>query len=196
MSTISEYQYTGLVEPGNIRLLRILPSDDVNAPIQCQLFNYALHGLIEDIHPFEALSYCWGSQEKAHSIYVDSSSLGVTFSLYTALLHLRYRFFDRILWMDAVCINQDDNKEKEQQISLMYSIYSCANCVLVWLGDAADHSDEAIEALRIAGRQRAANSIHQECAQVNTVRLLERDWFRRVWVSVQSFVDRGKTLIT
>lgn len=195
MSMDSQYQYQKLVGPSKIRLLRVQPDDNATARIQCQLFDYTLDGVMGEGQPFEALSYCWGSPapEGTHSISIKSSSLPVTFfslpvtaNLYAALLQLRNRIVDRILWIDAVCINQTDDQEKGQQIGLMYSIYSCANCVLVWLGDKVDDSDQAMEALRITGSQSAANPVYNERAQESVMHLLKQDWFRRIWVSMKS----------
>jgi hypothetical protein len=53
--------------------------------------------------------------------------------------------------VDAVCIDQKNDKEKVQQIQIMPKIYSQANRVLVWLGEAADNSDQALEEIRAAG---------------------------------------------
>lgn len=144
MST--QYEYKGLVGLCGIRLLRLLSSNDTTAPIECQLLDYSLNGAPDEDHLFDALSYCWGSPEKTHSISVDSLGLLITSNLHAALSHLRNRSFDRILWIDAVCINQADEHEKAQQIGHMYNIYSCASCVHIWLGDEASNGIQAIEA--------------------------------------------------
>jgi hypothetical protein len=75
----------------------------------------------------------------------------VTVNLHEALSHLRDRSIERIIWVDAVCINQNDGEEKGQQIQLMAKIYGQASRVLVWLGEAADNSDQALEEIRLAG---------------------------------------------
>jgi hypothetical protein len=104
------------------------------------------------------------------------------------LLSLRDPGLPRILWIDAVCINQGDNEEKLHQIQTMARIYSVASRVLVWLGEAADDSDEAIDALRIAvrGLKRLADGSARSEEKFNHCRcidaLLRRSWFRRIWV--------------
>jgi hypothetical protein len=55
--------------------------------------------------------------------------------------------------VDAVCINQTNGTEKEQQILLMAKIYGQANRVIVWLGEAAHNSDQALEDIRVAWRR-------------------------------------------
>src|SRR4051812_35646315 len=106
------YCYTSLPE-GNIRLLRLMPHPDDCFPIQCQLFNYPLLDS-GGICPYEALSYVWGSKDEPQSISIHNCDLPVVANLYVALLHLRDRFTDRVLWIDAICINQGDLDEKGQ----------------------------------------------------------------------------------
>lgn len=83
---------------------------------------------------YEAISYAWVSAVKPRRIYIDGAPLAITESLYDALQHLRQAHGDRLLWADAICINQSDNTELSAQVNRMADIYSAANKVLVWLG--------------------------------------------------------------
>jgi len=56
------------------------------------------------------------------------------------LLRLRLRDEPRLLWIDAVCINQTDNVEKTKQVMLMRKIYENAVSVLVRLGEGSEES--------------------------------------------------------
>ena len=123
-----------------IRLLRLLPSKDENAPIRCQLFTYSLQESNKRTHPYDALSYVWGKWDESRSIRIDEHDVLVTPNLYKALSHLRHGSIERILWVDAVCINQADIREKNEQISPIREIYGGAKEVVVWLGDGAGHS--------------------------------------------------------
>jgi hypothetical protein len=105
----------------------------------------------------------------------------VTKNLHTALSHLRNFSLERIIWVDAICINQKNTEEKEQQIQLMAKIYNQATRVLVWLGEAADNSDQALEEIRAAGGK-AENSLNDKTIQSAVLALLRRDWFKRIWV--------------
>ncbi|KAK0726165.1 heterokaryon incompatibility protein-domain-containing protein [Lasiosphaeris hirsuta] len=114
MASKDRYKYTRLPESGYIRLLRLLPGSKANANVQCALFNYNLlnnghHGA--DL--YEALSYAWGDTNKRQSIFIDQCEIQVTYNLHAALLRLRHPFFERVIWADALCINQDDADEKE-----------------------------------------------------------------------------------
>lgn len=103
---------------------------------------------------FAALSYVWVTFNTPHdTISCNSQQLPVTRNCVEALLALRKRNGSYTIWVDAVCINQNDNLEKESQIPLMGEIYSVADCVYLWLGPGTEASDTAISYLEIAGFQ-------------------------------------------
>ncbi|KAK0627771.1 heterokaryon incompatibility protein-domain-containing protein, partial [Immersiella caudata] len=200
------YIYSPLSEDGNIRLLRLLPNQDYHAPIQCEIFEYPLRKLNRGPHLYEALSYVWGSEENQQPIWIQSNRrLSVTWNLHVALLHLRNPFFDRILWVDAICINQDPaEREKGHQVQMMADIYANANRVVVWLGEASADSDIAFDALKGAARgkfmkldeeedledvqKKAPGESLEERRAVFAV--LERPWFQRIWVVQEVGVAR------
>ncbi|KAF4837539.1 Heterokaryon incompatibility protein 6, OR allele [Colletotrichum siamense] len=101
---------------------------------------------------FKALSYTWGRPDKTHTIEISGSRLGITASLDAALRHLRSRDEKVTLWIDQICINQDDAAEKTEQVPLMTQIYSKAQQVLVWLGPAQDESDALMDCWEEIGR--------------------------------------------
>ncbi|RYP42114.1 hypothetical protein DL767_000479 [Monosporascus sp. MG133] len=160
---VSAYRYSPLPE-GCIRLLRLIPHRDEHAPVQCQLFDYPLLDSGKGTHPYEALSYVWGSSEKPQYVSTNKGYLRVTTNLHIALKCLRHYALDRIIWINAICINQNDTEERNRQVRSMAKIYAKASCVVVWLeevtgdtgqehGKATPDSDRALEALC-----RAANS--------------------------------------
>jgi hypothetical protein len=144
-------------------------------------------------HPYDALSYVWGGSDKHQSISIGEHGLHVTEKLHEALSHLRHRSIERIIWVDAVCIDQEKEQEKEQQIQFMAKIYAQANRVVVWLGEAADNSDRALEEIRVAGGKEFTNSSNNEMIQQAIIALLNRPWFRRIWVSEQMFNRIGRS---
>lgn len=150
---------------------------------------------IEECPPFHALSYVWGVDMPTKRISLDGKPFLVRDNL-SAVLHAlpRCRISDEIthLWADAICINQEDLKEKEHQINLMGEIYSRAMCVIAWLGPAADGSDLAMERLEDLGRTQQRTSILPEyhddvCADSNMDALIKRVYFVRAW-TVQEFI--------
>ncbi|KAL8366330.1 hypothetical protein RB595_004885 [Gaeumannomyces hyphopodioides] len=194
------YTYTSLPE-GSVRILRLLPSSNQESRIECQLITSMLDS--GRTPPYEALSYVWGSENDKKPIYVDGKELRVTANLHVALSHLRHRFWERFLWIDAICIDQKENVEKNHQVQSMAKIYAKAGRVIVWLGDAADNGDQALEAIRKAAQEQHTNSAiykprHQATPALShqsptnssndeanqaILRLFERPWFQRIWVS-------------
>jgi hypothetical protein len=124
------------------RFLRIRKGSG-DAPIRCTLFTSTLFDT-----KYEALSYTWGTDEHTHSIQVNTGTVGVTRNLFFALLALRQSTSSRVLWVDALCINQPDLRERAAQVHQMGHIYHCAHQVLVWLGEEADDSNKALEIIR------------------------------------------------
>lgn len=89
------------------------------------------------------MSYSWGDPQDLLTIQVDTYRFQITRNLKSALQHLRKPDADMDLWVDAICIDQnaEDNKEKSSQVLLMTEIYRLAIQVFVWLGPASEDSD-------------------------------------------------------
>ncbi|RYP26982.1 hypothetical protein DL767_007845 [Monosporascus sp. MG133] len=131
------YRYMPL-EARQIRLLHLkaTPSSDiVNVSLSIQ-------SLDDDIQ-FEALSYTWGDCSDVHIIQCEGKKVQVTRNLLGALRQLKYTDRDRTLWIDGVCINQGNEDEKSIQVAMMRDIYSKADKVAVWLGEAAEETPAA-----------------------------------------------------
>lgn len=178
----STYRYSPL-PVGCIRLLRLLPHPDEDAIIQCHLVHYPLLSSGKGTHLYEALSYVWGSEEKPRRICVDGDDLYITENLHTALLRLRDGSFERIVWADGICINQDDNEERSLQVQYMMNIYSRASQVIVWLEETIDGTHSADTSLAVEEIGRAADGQLTESSNVEAIRtILQRSWFQRIWV--------------
>jgi hypothetical protein len=176
------YCYSPLLSEGDsIRLLCLKPAKDKSATIHCELFEYALHDS-GAIHLYEALSYVWGKSEKKLRIFMHNCNFDVTDNLHAALTELRNHATTRTIWIDAICIDQDNQKEKEYQIQIMAKIYSQANIVIVWLGEAAESSDKVLEQILAVGREISTHSSSNNMMQRQIMALLQRPWFRRIWV--------------
>ncbi|KAK0666611.1 heterokaryon incompatibility protein-domain-containing protein [Cercophora samala] len=137
-TTTSPYKYTPLpsTSKSTIRVLTLLPGD-ADHDIECQLNELDLNSPRTDDEEnkgFEALSYVWGDISNKTPIQIDGATIKIGRSLRSALLHLRYLDKPRILWTDAVCINQEDKNEPNSQVPLMGEIYTKAARTLVWLG--------------------------------------------------------------
>ncbi|KAK0117706.1 hypothetical protein ONS95_012035 [Cadophora gregata] len=119
------------LDQGQIRLLNILPG--TGRDIVCELQVVTLTSCAEK---YEALSYTWGSQDFEFDIIISYESYPVTANLHGALKHLRHNSETaRIVWIDAICINQRDSKERTTQVNMMADIYRNADLVIMWLGE-------------------------------------------------------------
>ncbi|CZR69111.1 uncharacterized protein PAC_19012 [Phialocephala subalpina] len=99
-------------------------------PIICHLSTASL----DTLPGYHALSYQWSKDKCFADIICGNASLKVTGNLAAALQALRIVESPKVLWVDAVCINQENQIEKSKQISLMRDIYACAKSVFIWLG--------------------------------------------------------------
>jgi hypothetical protein len=110
---------------------------------------------LEEQTGFTALSYVWGSYAvQRHTIMCDNVSFEVTSNCYSALWHLRQNHGSIRIWLDAICINQEDEAEKSQQIPLMGDIYSKATTTYIWLGEGSNSSDKTMTYLATIGLQK------------------------------------------
>lgn len=117
------------LEFDEIRLLTIHPGGNVDT-ISCNIS----HAKLSEKPIYEALSYMWGLESNQSSLDIDGVRCQVRQNLWTALRALRWKDARRVVWVDALCINQGDDKERSHQVSQMGEIYSQASTVCVWLG--------------------------------------------------------------
>ncbi|KAK0640661.1 heterokaryon incompatibility protein-domain-containing protein [Cercophora newfieldiana] len=173
------YRYSHL-PGGSIRLLHLLPANE-NSLIECRL---STHPLLKTSRPhiYEALSYVWGSESNPKLITLDGQDVEIGVNLHDALAHLRDEFVERVLWVDALCINQQDNMEKGKQVQAMALIYAKACRVIVWLGKAGDGDEPVLEEIRRVAAERSVKPKFTIKASPAVARLLRRPWFERIWV--------------
>ncbi|RYP17588.1 hypothetical protein DL767_009991 [Monosporascus sp. MG133] len=138
------YKYKPLdLATDTIRLVCLLKGS-FNDDIRCELWESRLH---RDDVPYEALSYTWGGTEKSARIFLCGCIAQVTHNLYTALRYLRLERQDRILWIDAICIDQDNERERGHQVGQMRRIYQNAEKVLIWLGPGTNETDFLMDSI-------------------------------------------------
>ncbi|KAF1992986.1 HET-domain-containing protein [Amniculicola lignicola CBS 123094] len=212
--------YRGLdIAQKQFRLLAIWPGAG-ESPLKCSLLTRKLEELETT---YFALSYCWGDLTDTEQIELvhcfclrEEDDLDfpqlfhVTRSLGGALRRIRSPDQYRIIWADAICINQGDLAERSSQVPLMAEIYKRAEAVFVWLGPGDEESDiagklidELVQAARDInlfdsdGRLRIRiDSVEpaEELSLLHTYGISEdfalrclasyfaKPWFRRVWV--------------
>ena len=123
------YKYSTLKKPDHIRLLLLHPRFGFR-PVSGSMVDGPFMRLLF----YEAISYTWGSPERTEEIMVDGCRMMVTKSVYEVLATLSSQFLPQLLWIDAICIDQVNDEEKEQQVPLMDKIYSNALFTTVFLG--------------------------------------------------------------
>lgn len=198
-------------------------------PLKCHIQHISL--LAEPITPFNAISYCWGTNPATEQIRINDQTFHVPA---TAVAALRGIFLsdheipsesisateDRTyhtrealaipVWIDALCINQADMQEKGAQISLMGDIYSLAEKVLIWLGEATNTTECGIRSIltcyetckaftndfaspsETAALRRKDDPAHvfshlrqpipESCDKQALMTFYSSPWFRRLWV--------------
>lgn len=220
-----QYQYDSSLDQNHIRLLEFLP-DDSDYIISCILKTYPL----AKAPSYHALSYVWGHGDRDSPILCCGEELNITRSLHATLLAIRMRhyfessphgggtvsyYFPR-LWIDQICINQQDTEERNRQVRIMRTIYRGADSVLISLGeDFAGPAKSVSHLIRAVYNMKSFNlvdppwkgcfppdkvlvdmglpeSTHNCWSALET--MLSMPYFERVWV-VQEVIMAKKALI-
>jgi hypothetical protein len=185
---IEEYSYSPLEYSDEIRLLVIEPGQRPEPP-KCKIVNVRL----SENPQYDAVSYTWGSEDKPDVIYCgDQRPKFVTRNCLQAIFRLRQVDRPRTVWIDAVCIDQTSVKERGHQVGIMPSIYKQATSVNVYLGEAEDNSDLAMDNLNTHIWFQHEDGALEAGGESHTAmhKLLSRPWFSRVWVIQEVFMAR------
>jgi hypothetical protein len=157
----NEYTYAPLTKFDEIRLLIISPSANLEDPVYCQLVSTADTPADAPPLTYEALSYTWGNDDPIHEIKILNfrkegrrptlkklwAKFYVRRNLHAALRYLRDSAHPVTLWVDALCINQKDDTERNFQVKRMAEIYNQASNVCVWLGVGDSPSKAALDSI-------------------------------------------------
>jgi hypothetical protein len=194
-----------------IRLIT-LHAGSITAPLSC-----SIHPVSLGSYPiYTALSYTWGDETKVRPILIDGHDFDVTHNLFDALHALRCEHSDKTMWIDAIAINQKDVSERNREVLRMRDIYSLAQNVEVWLGQASDDDQAAMELVRKLAAEvedpedmlaHGLQHVHidtwqdffEACtpATIHALNgLFNRPWWTRVWVVQElSLAKQEKALI-
>lgn len=196
------FHHDPLQSATEIRLINLFPGTREES-IHCEIFHTNL-----DAQPdYEAVSYTWGSPVISSSISCGKYGiLSVTENCEAALRDLRYRYHKRILWIDAICINQAKNGEKTHQVRLMRRIYERAKCVMIYLGPVVpDDIANSVAHLEKSKFSTAHNVLQRLLDQEPTTitenmrlavkSLISMPWFSGVWVLQEVAVARAAVVM-
>lgn len=156
----------------------------------------------DDIVEYEALSWCWGRANKDCAIRIKKGDeyyrFAVTKELSLALKYLRHGDGDRILWIDAMCIDQENHEERNHQVQMMTRIYTGAEQACIWLGEDNDDSTKAIHFIREIMRLENFDSISEKKENASKWQslliLMQRPWFSRRWVVQEIALAKAATI--
>jgi hypothetical protein len=195
--------YQAIVLPNQIRLLVLEPKGQTPShTIALSLSAYPL----DQAPCFEALSYEWGAKSNSAQILVNGNNMTVGQNLHNALVKLRDDTTRRTLWIDAICINQQDNLEKSQQIPLMRDIYRQACSTIMWIPPGDDH-DADILGSRLYVLNDLLNRVHRQQNKehyytvlgnsiLSTMNwLMSQTYFSRAWITQEIVVSKNPVLM-
>ncbi|RBA20656.1 hypothetical protein FPRO05_08103 [Fusarium proliferatum] len=202
--------YTPLPSPSHIRVLSIQPGVNEDTLVA----SFELLDLNAANIRFEAISYQWseGGGQKA-SMRLRGEKISINAYLRRILLHLRLEQHIRVVWADALCINQSDHAERLQQVSIMQRIYSQAFRVIGFVGKdyiRASMCFNAIKALTSAwfevrktlGRNNMSSSapdniygcVMNEASMCRIVEVFQSGYWKRLWVVQELVSSRGAVI--
>ncbi len=210
------FRFTG---PDEIRLLKLEPlSASSKGELRCTLEHVALAE-----HPlYEAVSYAWGKPIFSKNLHCGEHVFKITENLHSALCRFRSPDKPRNLWVDAICIDQSDNHERNHQVRIMGRIYRQAKEVLIWLGPEDESSNKCMHFIKSVAAilkrhfnvewddpyffvmlTRPQNStewkeelekLFANAEWTELQRLFERSWFSRRWVVQEASLARSATV--
>jgi hypothetical protein len=177
--------------------IRLLTITYVEGTIELQTHRFEL---AEDLE-YNAISYVWGAAPASVTVMCNNKPLAIT---PTALQMLQYLCQDQTktvqskIWIDAICINQEDADEKSTQIPLMRDIYSRAATVIVWMGPSTSETDSFFAEFQDVGKKskvwRSLFAADPDCRDPDKEerpcneafwkglsQLLNSEWFTRLW---------------
>ncbi|KAK5330610.1 hypothetical protein LTR70_000440 [Exophiala xenobiotica] len=212
---VGPYQYKPLPSTRHFRLLRL--TGRVGEHFHCDLVTYE----IDEAPAYYGLSYCWGSVKDKVAIECNGRILRISTGLAEALEHLsefkRERDVD-FLWINQICVDQNNLSERSQQVQLMRDIYAGGRRTLIWLGPyEQDNGSKALALLERIDRARISSgytldgrlypqATMAECERLGILEsgsaewyLLEHffamSWFTRVWVAQEAALSRCDPLL-
>lgn len=137
------YEHIPLESKRSMRLVKISPADSW-APLKCEIIQV---DTLDNAPAYEAILYTWGDYRIRHPLVCgpEGQILQVSESCISVLRRIRLSDVPRVVWVDAICINQDDDLERNTQVAMMGQIYHQAIRVIIDLGEESVHSNDAID---------------------------------------------------
>jgi hypothetical protein len=218
----TDYAYRPLRNEAGIRVLLLEPASTHSAPLSVsiqhiQIMQHSEYGgiyqnpgaaissnslLTTSQVEFEAISYAWGTAPFTETLGVHRSKPAMHFKISptvdTMLRYLRLPKKKRTVWIDALCINQNDLSEKAAQVNFMGEIYRQAKGIVVWLGPPIDASHNVLQFFQELvkyGKEDSDDSEEQVATWDNLRVFLERSWFTRRWTIQEAVLAKQAVML-
>lgn len=196
--------YMQLINGHTIRLIEFEPG----APHKRISIRISIHEL-EHAPEFEAISYVWGDPKDRANIVCNGKMLSITKSLANAFQRVRYIDKPRLLWADAICINQGDAREKSHHVAFMNKVYGRAKNVLICMG--TDNEAAAADVSALIKEHNERISSYQDITEMpilpgndpilddqrweSLAVLMKNSWFSRAWVIQEAGVAQNPVVL-
>ncbi|TAQ84020.1 hypothetical protein B7494_g7653 [Chlorociboria aeruginascens] len=216
---MDQYQYEPLPTSEHIRLVTVHAGrfdDDI-------VLSYDIVALASDECPsYDALSYTWDERSGSSLVRVVESgrarAMHISCNLAHILLYLRYADRPRVMWIDALCIDQNNNVEKGPQVARMGKVYRSAHQISIWLGKEENNSTRALNTMLWIGSKvtvdwaRLRVALRPECVTPDfpdidagiplkpedteaIYHLCSRRWFERLWVRQEAMLTEAHAVV-
>lgn len=178
------HKYRRINPVEEIRVIKLEPASSFDDPLVIELPTFT----ISTHNRYDCVSYCWGGLRDSVTLECENQWLSVSSNVESILRHLRKAIKPRYLWIDAICINQEDDQEKAIQVQQMFKIFKFAFKVHVWLGEAQEEHQihRVFSFLRDVSLDLLTEAeVTREKFQpilIAIANFLERPWFMRRWI--------------
>lgn len=201
------------LDKNDIRLLNLTDHDGETAVLDLRTYARAT------APGYDAVSYAWGEDLSTVSILCNGHELCIRKDLFDALPYIhKWRQGPQVpLWIDSICLNQQDDKEKATHVPMMGLVYENAARCLVWLGQGSEESDMAMYSVRVFAQTMSRMEIdpkrtdtlnaskealrnhglppmdHPRWQGVRDLQL--RSWFHRLWTLQEIILSKEAVLM-
>lgn len=179
---------------GEIRILEIEPGT-FNADIKCRMRAWPANG-----EGYTALSYVWGNDPPTKSISVNGKRVTIRKNLDSAIRYIREENEPLRLWVDAICINQQDLSERTSQVEMMSEIYQQAQSLTVFLGEGDEDLSILFTFIQDINDDIAIDQVLEKADLLRVLdqfwQLLQMPWWSRIWIIQEfAYADASPTFV-
>ena len=167
------------LDPFHTRLFRILRT---SPKLEVESHNFSLN----ELPPYVAISHRWGQESASKTMSCNGHLLMVKPSLVECILDVSIFTQIEWFWLDAICINQNDEKEKATQVSMLWKLFGDAESVMVYLGEADGYTKIAAAAFRQCAELRLTQIPDAKLHAITTI--WQKPWFSRLWTMQEAIL--------